>query len=331
MQEYNPSDGKRAGLYARVSTREQAEKGYSLDAQIEQTKDFCRYRGLYYVRIYKDAGYSGSDTDRPLLQKMLDDAESGKFDKIIVWRIDRLSRNTLDLLLLVDYLNSLGIKIISATEPFDTSTPIGEFMITMMGSLAKMEREVIIERIKLGQQARAKEGKWKGGIPPLGYNYNGDTGKLEINKDEVDVVKIIFEKYLGLGTLSTVQNCLESKGINTRKGNKHWHIKVIRKILSNETYTGRLSFNDISDVDENLKIIDYDTFCQVQKQLQERKVHSPNGDGRYSKMPRIPKDRYCYHCSAIISPEMSFCSKCGTRLKGDYSIPPEVIGLNKTA
>ncbi|MCK4442960.1 MAG: recombinase family protein, partial [Thermoplasmata archaeon] len=209
---------RRVAIYVRVSTEEQASKGHSLEAQVEALKKFCENNDLRYCRVYKDNGHSGTNLDRPMLQKMLDHAFQGLFDGIVVWKIDRLSRRMRDLLELVDYLKSCDVAVRSATEPFDMGTPMGECMFNMMGNFAQLEHGMLVERVKLGLRRRWEQGKWKGGVPPYGYDYNLETEKLDVNEEEAKVVRKIFKHYLRVKSMRMVTNYLNRKEIPTRNG-----------------------------------------------------------------------------------------------------------------
>ena len=174
--------GTRVGAYCRVSTVEQAEHGYSLDEQKTRMESYCTAMGWTIYRVYTDGGYSGGNTDRPALQMMIRDIQDGKIDRVLVWKLDRLSRSQLDTLYLIEkvFLAS-GVDFVSMQENFDTGTAFGRAMIGMLAVFAQLEREQIKERMMVGKVARAKNGYWQGGgIVPIGYDYK--DGKLCVNE-----------------------------------------------------------------------------------------------------------------------------------------------------
>ena len=131
----NSEEPMRAAVYVRVSTEEQAETGYSIEAQKEKLSAFCVSQDFQLQRIYSDEGFSGKDTKRPQLQQMLRDAELKKFDLLVVYKLDRLSRRLGDLVDIRETFDNLGVGICSCTEPFDTTNPTGKLLFNMLGSI----------------------------------------------------------------------------------------------------------------------------------------------------------------------------------------------------
>jgi DNA invertase Pin-like site-specific DNA recombinase len=144
----------RAFLYARVST---SNKGQDVDLQLTELRDYCVRRGLILVEEYVDVGISGSKEKRPRLDQMMSDAKKRHCDVIVVWKFDRFARSVSHLLRALETFQSLGIEFISLTEGIDTSTPVGKMVFTILGSVAELERSLIVERVKAGlRNARAK-------------------------------------------------------------------------------------------------------------------------------------------------------------------------------
>jgi len=264
----------RAAIYVRVSTREQAEKGYSIQEQIKSCRSYCYQKGWKVVRIYKENGVSGKNLNRPKLQLLFDHAENKQFDVVVFWRSDRLTRTVGDLSYLVDYFEEISIDISCVTEPFDTTTADGRFLINLSGSLAQRERELLIERSKIGIRARARDGKWRGGKTPYGYKYNKVTQKLEIDKKEAPNVKLMFNKYLELGTINDVTRHLNKNNIPTRNA-KEWSNTAVGNILSRKIYKGVYSCAEVTKNMPELKIIDKKKYKNVQKQRKQRKIFGP--------------------------------------------------------
>jgi site-specific DNA recombinase len=145
-------------IYARVSTQEQAAEGTSLDSQVEQMESYCKTQGWTLTDKYIDPGYTGKDASRPGLKRLLDDAKLGLFNKVIVFRMDRLARNLRLLLEIEDKLKRYGVSFHSVKETFDTSTASGRHFLQMLGMISEWERETIIERTKAGRLQRYREG-----------------------------------------------------------------------------------------------------------------------------------------------------------------------------
>ncbi|MHA1949139.1 MAG: recombinase family protein [Candidatus Thorarchaeota archaeon] len=302
-------EGKRIAIYARVSTEEQASKGHSLEAQVEALKKFCDDNGLRYCRVYKDNGQSGTNLDRPMLQKMLDHAFQGLFDGILVWKVDRLSRRMKDLLELVDYLKSCDVTVKSSTEPIDPSTPMGECVFNMMGNFAQMEQRMLVERVKLGLRRRWEQGKWKGGVPPYGYDYNLETERLEVNEEEAKVVRMMFKHYLRVKSIRMVTNYLNRKGILTRSGGT-WIDSTAGIILSRQTYNGVLKIGDVINELPELRIITKRTFEKAQGLREKRKRLGPRVK---PKQPLLVNGSNCHNCRTALLGEMRYCPQCGAR------------------
>ncbi|MEG1562554.1 MAG: recombinase family protein [Bacteroides sp.] len=233
---------KRAALYIRVSTLEQAQEGYSVGEQKERLIAYCKAKDWLIADIYVDGGYTGSNINRPGIQKLI--AETDKFDLVLVYKLDRLSRSQRDTLYLIEEVfRPKDVDFISMQESFDTSTPFGKAMIGLLAVFAQLEREQIRERTWMGRVARAKTGLYHGGGNiPIGYEY--EDGKLVVNPYEAEQVRKIFEWYLAGSSLKAITDQLHDGGY-TNKYSSYSSWSSVRNILGNETYTGQLHFGDI--------------------------------------------------------------------------------------
>ena len=150
----------KVAIYVRVSTTSQAEEGYSIEEQIDKLESYCKIKDWTVYKVYTDGGFSGSNTERPALERLIKDADRKKFDTVLVYKLDRLSRSQKDTLFLIeDVFIKNGIEFLSLQENFDTSTPFGKAMIGLLSVFAQLEREQIKERMQLGKLGRAKAGK----------------------------------------------------------------------------------------------------------------------------------------------------------------------------
>lgn len=155
----------KVGIYIRVSTQEQAEAGYSIHEQEERLKKYAEINNWIVYKVYSDPGYSGAKLDRPALTEMIKDIEKGKIQKVLVYKLDRLSRRQRDTLYLIeDIFNVHKVDFVSMTEQIDTGSPLGRAMIGILATFAQLEREQIRERMQVGLDARAKEGLFHGGV-----------------------------------------------------------------------------------------------------------------------------------------------------------------------
>ncbi|MET3507885.1 recombinase family protein [Halalkalibacter oceani] len=227
---------KIAALYTRVSTEEQ-QKGYSLEAQKDALSEYANREGYKVYDIYEDRGFSGKDFNRPEIQRMLIDLNRNCFDTILVWKVDRLSRNNSDVLNLIDQeLLPKSKKLVITSINMDSTTSLGRMFISLLGTFASYERATIIDRVNSGMKKRAEKGCWNGGIV-LGYDTSNK--KLVINEEESKIVKEIFELRANQNGYKAIANKLNSKGLKTKKG-KNFSISGIKLILSNPVYIGKL-------------------------------------------------------------------------------------------
>jgi site-specific DNA recombinase len=306
----------KCAVYVRVSTEEQAKEGYSLAAQTDKIIDYIKSKGWAYSQIYNDDGYSAASRRRPALQKMLDDAAAKQFEAVLVYRIDRLSRNLKDLIDIVEELakNNIGFK--SITELIDTTTPEGRLMFHQFGSFAQYERELIAQRVCMGMAKRLKTGLWPSGYAPYGYKLN--NGKLQIVEKEAKNVRLMFDLYLrkNLGVVN-IARYLNAEKIKSKQGKK-WKSTVVHHILTNPTYTGYLVRGGERVTGAHKPIIKEEVFNRVKEILPTRKAKtrsfvSPNlftgfifcGCGApmhmiYPGLPNKAKYKY-YACSRRVT------------------------------
>lgn len=233
----------KTAIYIRVSTDEQAE-GYSLEVQEESLRKFVKDRGWdLYCRdgkVYSDdeTGYS---LKRPALRKMLSDARAGKFDTVLVYKLDRFSRNLKHLLMLVDELELLDIRLVSATEPYDTGSSAGRMVVQQLGMFAEFERNRIVERVVPGMKKSAERGNWQGGKPPYGYRYNKEKKLLVVHPEEAEMVRLIYKMYLQNKSILQICAYLFENGYRSRCGGRIY-TTLVCDILKNKIYLGKLEW-----------------------------------------------------------------------------------------
>jgi len=241
---------KRVAIYARVSTTEQAEEGYSIDEQQRLLTEWCERNGYIVHEVYADRGISGKSVKkRPALVKLLEDAKNKQYDVVLVWKTNRLARNILDLLKIVEVFDQNYISFRSYTENHETETSQGKLQFHMLAAIAEFERNTISENVKMGMLARAREGKWNGGIV-LGYDLEdisnqGDKRKhtkLVINEKEARTVKRIFELYIAGNGYKAIANRVNKEGHLGKRG-KPFSISTIKTILENPVYVGMIRYD----------------------------------------------------------------------------------------
>lgn len=226
-------------IYARQSIEK--KDSVSIEAQIEKCKTYCD--GQDY-KIYKDSGYSGKNINRPQFSKLLEDIKNGSIKKVIAYRLDRISRSIADFSQLLIMFDENNVDFISATENFDTNSPMGRAMINIVMTFAQLERETIVERVTDNYYFRANNGYWAGGYAPYGYTIKhiiGNDGKkhsiLEENKDQSKIVKRIYDMYINKNmSMRKISQQLNNDKIPTLKSGL-WGINAISAILSRPIYT----------------------------------------------------------------------------------------------
>src|ERR1700751_1348439 len=208
----------RCAIYTRVSTDQGLEQDFnSLDAQYDASQAYIRsqaHAGWTMVRAkYDDGGFSGGNTDRPALQRLLEDIRVGKIDIIVVYKVDRLTRSLADFAKLVELFDRHGVSFVSVTQQFNTTTR-GRLTLNVLLSFAQFEREVTSERIRDKVAASKRKGLWVGGMAPLGYDTK--DRRITVNEPEADTVRTIFRSYVKLGSLNLLMADLHKRGIVTK-------------------------------------------------------------------------------------------------------------------
>ena len=260
----------RCAIYTRKSSEEGLEMEFnSLDAQREACEAYVasqRAEGWVAVRDrYDDGGWSGGTLDRPALKQLLADVEAGLVDVIVVYKIDRLSRALMDFAKLVEVLDRNNVTFVSVTQSFNTTTSMGRLTLNILLSFAQFEREVIGERIRDKFAASRKRGMWMGGFVPMGYDVK--DRKLVINEPEADKVRMIFERFLSLGSASKLARALQAEGVTNKRG-RRIDKGFIYKLINNRVYIGEAVHKGTAYPGEHQPIISRELWEQVHALLQ---------------------------------------------------------------
>jgi site-specific DNA recombinase len=269
-------------IYTRVSTDQGLEHDFnSLDAQYDASQAYIRsqaHAGWTLLRAkYEDGGFSGGNTDRPALQRLLDDVRAGKVDVIVVYKVDRLTRSLADFAKLVELFDQHDVSFVSVTQQFNTTTSMGRLTLNVLLSFAQFEREVTSERIRDKIAASKRKGLWVGGMAPLGYDTK--DRKISINEAEADRVRTIFRSYLRLGSLSLLMADLRHQGIVTKVrtlksgatvGGIPFTRGPLAHLLRNRFYIGEVIFKGEVLAGEQPAIVERDLFDAVQAKLSEQ-------------------------------------------------------------
>jgi site-specific DNA recombinase len=277
-----PAKPVRCAIYTRVSTDHGLDQDFnSLDAQYDASQSYIRSQALAGWTLlrakYDDGGFSGGNTDRPALQRLLEDVRAGKIDVIVVYKVDRLTRSLADFAKLVELFDKQNVSFVSVTQQFNTTTSMGRLTLNVLLSFAQFEREVTSERIRDKIAASKRKGLWVGGMAPLGYDTK--DRKISVNEAEADRVEIIFRSYLKLGSLNKVMAELRKTGVVTKvrtlkTGQTVGGIPFTRgplaHLLRNRFYIGEVAFKGEVLAGEQRGIIDRGLFDAVQAKLNEQ-------------------------------------------------------------
>lgn len=218
-----------------------------------------------------------ANIDRPGLHKALAAAKAARYDLLLVYRLNRLTRRIRDLAVLIEELDKAEVHFRSATEPFETSAPAGRMLVQMLGVFAEFEREVIIDRVRNGMERKAAKCKWTGGPAPYGYQLDRTTDIPVPDPTEAPVVRQIFTAYARTraGTRA-IATALSQRGIRTKAG-KPWSGHTIGRILTNRVYLAERVFGDINVPDAHPAILDPDLFDEVQRIMATGARSAPSG------------------------------------------------------
>ncbi len=275
----------RCAIYTRVSTDAGLDQEFnSLDAQYDASEAYIRsqaHAGWTLIKMrYDDGGFSGGSTDRPALQKLLEDVRSRKINVIVVYKVDRLTRSLADFAKLVELFDAHGVSFVSVTQQFNTTTSMGRLTLNVLLSFAQFEREVTAERIRDKIAASKRKGLWVGGMVPLGYSLN--DGKLSIHQDEANTVRLIFERYLELGSVNRLVADLKTKGLTSKvrklssgaiRGGVPFTQGPLFYMLRNRFYIGEVTFKGEVLPGPQPPLLERSLFEAVQAKLTEQWSH----------------------------------------------------------
>ena len=261
----------RCAVYTRKSSEEGLDMEFnSLHAQREACEAYVASQKaegwLLVPDRYDDGGFSGGTLERPALQRLISDIEANRVDVVVVYKIDRLSRSLMDFAKLVEVFDRNSVTFVSVTQSFNTTTSMGRLTLNVLLSFAQFEREVIGERIRDKFAASRKKGMWMGGWAPLGYDVK--DRKLVINDAEAASVRMIFQRFLRVGSMTKLTVALRSEGLRT-KGGKPVDKGYLYRILNNRVYIGEAVHKGIAYPGEHDAIIDRVLWNRVHDILRE--------------------------------------------------------------
>ncbi len=291
-----------ADLYIRVSTTEQAEEGYSVGEQEARLRSYCSAMGFTVNAVHIDPGYSGATLNRPGINQVIKDVRSGCVKKVIVWKLDRLSRSQKDtLVLLEDVFLENGCNFVSLMESFDTATPFGRCIVGILAAFAQMERENIKSRLMMGKQAGLKEGNYYSGITPIGYKSElQENGKRALVVDSYmsQAVQDMYRLYSSGRSLGEVGVYVQKKYGVYADRDRRAAADQCSRVLRNPVYAGRVFMNDMEYVGKHEALVSPEVWKQVNDRLaQNQKAY-----------------KRAYTGSDGLLSGLLFCGDCGARL-----------------
>src|SRR5882724_11328842 len=246
----------RCAIYTRVSTDQGLDQEFnSLDAQYDASSAYIKsqaHAGWTLLKArYDDGGYSGGSTDRPDLQRLLDDIRARKIDVIVVYEVDRLTRSLADFAKLLELFDAHGVSFVSGPQQFNTTTSMGRLTLNVLLSFAQFEREVTSERIRDKIAASKRKGLWMGGMAPLGYDTK--DRRIAVVEEEAELVRSIFRRYLELSGVNALVRDLRERNIRTKtrrlstgatRGGIPFGRGALYYILSNHFYVGEVKYKN---------------------------------------------------------------------------------------
>lgn len=301
-----------AAIYTRVSTGQQAEEGFSLEAQQDILMDLLNRKGLQLYRIYTDPGVSGKTFKRPGVQALIADMKAGRFDAVVIHKLDRLSRNMGDIIAFIELVNSLDIRLIIAAQgqdEIDTRSPLGKAFLQFNGIWSELYLNNLREETLKGLTKKAQKGGKHISKPPLGYTFD-EKYNLVIVEEEARLVQEVFQLYIHKGWGVTKIAKYMNDFSTTKEGGK-WDNKTVRNIVTNPTYAGYNHFKPQHWPDESRiqtegqhePLVSREDFEKV-KQFRQRRA-----EGHMSRRS------FEYAFSGIVK-----CARCGANYTGNTSI-----------
>lgn len=286
---------KKVAIYIRVSTARQDQEGYSIPLQKERLIAFCKAKGWVVAGLFVDPGHSGSSLDRPAMERLIAGVEAGKYDVVLVYKLDRLSRSQKDTLYLIeDVFMANGVDFVSMQESFDTTTIYGIAMVGILSVFSQMERSTIVERTMMGRAGRAEKGLFHGGgTSPIGYDYV--DGELVVNKAEAEQVRMVYDLYASGFSVTEITRRMD--GYTTKHGD--WsHTSTVGNVLDNPLYAGTIHFDGTTGEGKHTAIIAPGVERIVKNRRERQRLSEAAGDSAYLLTGLI----FCANCGARYFP-----------------------------
>ncbi|MCK5450459.1 MAG: recombinase family protein [Candidatus Omnitrophica bacterium] len=310
-------------IYTRKSTTEGLERDFTtLDAQRESAEDYIKSQkstGWTILRTkYNDGGFTGANTERPALKRLMDDIREDRINCVVVYKVDRLSRSLLDFTKLLEFFDQNNVTFVSVTQHFNTQSSMGRLTLNILLSFAQFEREMISERTKDKMGAARRKGKWTGGPPSLGYDIDKENRKIVINEQEAKLVRKIYSIYLAASSILSTTITLNEQGYTTKKhiartgrtsGGGIFTKNNVHRILINPIYMGKVFYDGKLYPGEHEAIINESLFEKVQERIKYNRVNR-----------KIKKNA---QCAGLLS-QLIRCKACNSPMFHSYSVKDKV-------
>ena len=310
-------------IYTRKSTSEGLDQDFTtLDAQREAAESYIKSQksqGWVVLRDkYDDGGFTGADTNRPALQKLINDIKLGKINCIVVYKVDRLSRSLLDFTKLLEFFDEYKVTFVSITQHFNTESSMGRLTLNILLSFAQFEREMISERTRDKMAAARKKGKWVGGMPSLGYDIDREKHKLIVNEQEAKLVQKIYNIYLDTNSILNTTLLLNEQGYTGKKyvaktgrsfGGGKFDKNTVHRLLMSPLYMGKVKYHGVLYNGEHEGIVSPELFEKVQERI------------KYNRVNR--KIRKNAQCAGLLS-QLLRCKACDCPMIHTYSTKNKV-------
>lgn len=301
----------KTGIYLRVSTEEQAKEGFSIHAQKEKLTSYANINDWEIYDFYIDDGISGKNiTDRPSINRLIEDVKNGNVNNVLIYKLDRLTRSVKDLINLIELFEQHDCSFNSVTEKLDTSNAVGRMFIKIIGIFAEFERENLAERVSFGYEQKTREGNYTNTNGVNGYDYIIGSGELVVNDIEKDIVNRIYDLYLEGTSMLKIAKLFNEEKVPTKRGG-YWSQSTIKSILTNPLYIGKIRYGVTKkNQSKSFKvdgmqevIIDEDKFYKTQEVIKKRKHYCnkkfPSEKAYFTTALR------CHKCGSKFHPKMS--------------------------
>ncbi|WP_341812720.1 recombinase family protein [Wolbachia endosymbiont (group A) of Eristalinus aeneus] len=261
----------RCAIYTRKSNEDGLEQKFnSLDAQRVVCEKYIKSREgwVALAKKYDDGGFSGSNLNRPAIKELFEDVKVGEVDCVVVYTLDRLSRETKDCIEVTSFFRRHRISFVAVTQIFDNNTPMGKFVQTVLSGAAQLEREMIVERVKNKIATSKEQGLWMGGNPPLGYDVK--EKELIINEKEAKIIKHIFERYMELKSMAELARELNREGYRTKAKSDIFKKATVRRIITNPIYMGKIRHYEKQYKGKHEAIIEEEKWQKAQELIKDQ-------------------------------------------------------------